>query len=175
MWIGLLICIVPIFSDIANANTSSVWTSPKSHQNCPRYILAYYYVWLLHQQQICPLCVEFNTWASGFLWVFFHHKIFVSLLILMWPTNICCNLIFSPLTGRGLEPLTSWTSLLHATKSPIGLAHLEIPSRHEALLSLLFYCYRLVTCPVTREWHLTKWVQGDKIQRTYSMLFIFHI
>ena len=41
------------------------------------------------------------------------------------------------LTGWGLEPPTSQTSLRHATKSPIGLAHLEIPSRHEALLSLL--------------------------------------
>ena len=41
------------------------------------------------------------------------------------------------MTGLGVEPWTSRTSLLHATKSPIGLAHLEIPRRHEALLSLL--------------------------------------
>ena len=57
----------------------------------------------------------------------------------LWPAHICCNLIsFFTLTRQGLKPLTSQTSLLHATKSPIGLAHLEIPSRHEALLSLLF-------------------------------------
>ena len=41
------------------------------------------------------------------------------------------------LADWGLKPITPRTSLLHATKSPIRLAHLEIPSRHEALLSLL--------------------------------------
>ena len=33
--------------------------------------------------------------------------------------------------------MTSQTPLLHTTMSPIGLAYLEIPNRHEALLSLL--------------------------------------
>ena len=34
--------------------------------------------------------------------------------------------------------MTSQMPLLHATMFPVGPAHLEIPSRHETLLSLLF-------------------------------------
>ena len=103
------------------------------------------------------------TWRDSFCFqngchfCFRNQGFFYCFQVVLWPTNICCNLIlkffffffFHWLDQLGLEPPTFRTSLLHATKSPIGLAHLEIPSRHEALLSLLFYCYWLVTCPVT--------------------------
>ena len=64
---------------------------------------------------------------------------------------MCDLLIFATIKflSIGQFDLSNFTPACYHAANRAG--HLEIPCRHEALLSLLFYCYRLAT------WRETSW------------------